>query len=74
MPARIIPEKNNRKKIRRYAARSGPISITAGIIVGFPGETEYEFEETRSLLDEVQLRQHVLVQVVAQAEFRHRAP
>lgn len=30
-----------------------PISITTDIIVGFPGETEADFEQTVSLLDEV---------------------
>jgi tRNA-2-methylthio-N6-dimethylallyladenosine synthase len=39
------------KKIRRV---SRPIAISTDIIVGFPGETESDFQDTLSLLDEVQ--------------------
>ena len=36
------------------AAKNRQISITSDVIVGFPGETEAEFEQSLSLLEEVQ--------------------
>jgi tRNA-2-methylthio-N6-dimethylallyladenosine synthase len=41
------------EKIAMIREASKPITVTTDIIVGFPGETESEFEETLSLLDEV---------------------
>jgi tRNA-2-methylthio-N6-dimethylallyladenosine synthase len=41
------------EKIVMIRGASRPIAITTDIIVGFPGETENDFEETLSLLDEV---------------------
>jgi len=41
------------EKISWIRAARRPISVTSDIIVGFPGETESDFEETLSLLDEV---------------------
>jgi tRNA-2-methylthio-N6-dimethylallyladenosine synthase len=42
------------EKVAMIRGADRPIGITTDIIVGFPGETESEFEETLSLLDEVQ--------------------
>jgi len=42
------------EKIAMIRSAKRPIAITTDIIVGFPGERESEFEETLSLLDEVQ--------------------
>ena len=41
-------------KIAIIRGASRPIAITTDIIVGFPGESKADFEETLSLLDEVQ--------------------
>jgi len=42
------------ERIRKIQAASRPIAISTDIIVGFPGETEKDFQDTLTLLDEVQ--------------------
>ncbi|HXE90571.1 MAG TPA: tRNA (N6-isopentenyl adenosine(37)-C2)-methylthiotransferase MiaB [Terriglobales bacterium] len=41
------------ERIAWMRAARRPISITTDVIVGFPGETEQDFEQTLSLLDQV---------------------
>jgi tRNA-2-methylthio-N6-dimethylallyladenosine synthase len=41
------------EKIAMMRGANRPIAITTDVIVGFPGETESDFEETISLLEEV---------------------
>jgi tRNA-2-methylthio-N6-dimethylallyladenosine synthase len=52
--ARTYTREEYLEKIALMKAATRPISITTDMIVGFPGETEKDFEETLSLLDEVQ--------------------
>jgi tRNA-2-methylthio-N6-dimethylallyladenosine synthase len=40
--------------VRRIRNARRPIAVSTDIIVGFPGETEADFQDTLSLLDEVQ--------------------
>ncbi len=40
--------------VNRIRAAPRPIAISSDIIVGFPGETEEDFQDTISLIDEVQ--------------------
>jgi tRNA-2-methylthio-N6-dimethylallyladenosine synthase len=51
---RLYSREQYLERISWMKAAQREISITTDIIVGFPGETEAEFEETLSLLDEVE--------------------
>jgi tRNA-2-methylthio-N6-dimethylallyladenosine synthase len=50
---RLYTREEYLERIAWVRASKRDISITTDLIVGFPGETEREFEETLSLLDEV---------------------
>jgi tRNA-2-methylthio-N6-dimethylallyladenosine synthase len=52
--ARTYTREEYLEKIEMIRSARRPISITTDIIVGFPGETEADFEETLSLLDVAQ--------------------
>jgi tRNA-2-methylthio-N6-dimethylallyladenosine synthase len=52
--ARTYSREEYLEKIALMKAAEREISITTDIIVGFPGETEKDFEDTLSLIDEVQ--------------------
>jgi len=52
--AREYTREDYLEKIALIRAARRAISITTDLIVGFPGETEADFEETLTLLDEVQ--------------------
>jgi tRNA-2-methylthio-N6-dimethylallyladenosine synthase len=52
--ARTYTREEYLEKIALLHGSKRPISITTDLIVGFPGETDKDFEETLSLLDAVQ--------------------
>lgn len=46
-----------RQKIRRLREARPDISISSDFIVGFPGETEYDFEQTMKLIQDIRFDQ-----------------
>jgi len=52
--ARTYTREEYLEKIALIRGAKRPISITTDIIVGFPGETDEDFAETLSMLDEAQ--------------------
>ena len=52
----------------RFGEAIPKIQLSTDMIVGFPGETREDFEETLSLTESVALSRHVLVQVLGAAE------
>ena len=58
--------------VARIRAALPDVALSTDMIVGFPGETDADFEETLSLTAAVAVPQHVLVQVLAAAEHARR--
>jgi len=52
--ARLYTRDQYMERIAWMKAARRPLAITTDVIVGFPGETEQDFEQTLALLDEVQ--------------------
>ena len=58
--------------VARIRAALPDVALSTDMIVGFPGETDADFEETLSLTAAGAVPQHVLVQVLAAAEHARR--
>ena len=56
------------ERIAWIKERKRDISLTTDIIVGFPGETDRDFEETVTLLEKVRYDARLRLQVLAAAE------
>ena len=66
--APLHPRELPRARRARFANVLPDVALSTDMIVGFPGETDADFEETLSLTRAVALSQHVLVQIFAAAE------
>ena len=72
---RVLSRMRRRHTRERYLALVGEIraavpgiALSTDMIVGFPGETVEDFEQTMSLVRDGALRQHVLLQVLRASE------
>ncbi len=67
--ARLYTRDQYLERIAWMKAARRRLAITSDIIVGFPGETEADFAETLSLLDDRTIRQRFHLQVFAAAQY-----
>ena len=67
---RLYTREEYMQRIDWMKAARRPIAITTDIIVGFPGETEADFEATLALLDRGRIRFDLQLQVFAAAQHR----